>query len=86
MIEICCFEGKMDASDMTGGDGGSYDMCECVWSHQAAMERLMRFLRQSQENCDDTQCYENEGGIAGKSTPRGGPSPEGCIVHLRHQT
>ncbi|KAG7169614.1 small integral membrane protein 14-like [Homarus americanus] len=37
-------------------DGG-FDPCECIWSHEMAMRRLLSLLRQSQSYCTDTECY-----------------------------
>ncbi|KAG0710661.1 Small integral membrane protein 14 [Chionoecetes opilio] len=36
-------------------DGG-FDPCECVWSHEMAMRRLLSLLRQSQSYCTDNEC------------------------------
>ncbi|XP_071520331.1 small integral membrane protein 14-like [Panulirus ornatus] len=36
-------------------DGG-FDPCECIWSHEMAMRRLLSLLRQSQDYCTDTEC------------------------------
>lgn len=37
-------------------DGG-FDPCECVWSHEMAMRRLLSLLRQSQSYCTDNECF-----------------------------
>lgn len=34
------------------------DICECIWSHELAMRRLLSLLRQSQSHCTDTECIE----------------------------
>ena len=40
-------------------DGG-FDPCECIYTHEMAMRRLLSLLRQSQSYCTDTECF-NEG-------------------------
>lgn len=32
--------------------------CECVFSHELAMRRLLSFLRQSQSECNDSECFD----------------------------
>ncbi|XP_065558295.1 small integral membrane protein 14-like [Artemia franciscana] len=44
--------------DPSGGPGG-YDPCECVWSHEMAMRRLINMLRDSQSACTDTECFDS---------------------------
>ncbi|XP_045618765.1 small integral membrane protein 14 [Procambarus clarkii] len=34
-----------------------FDPCECIWSHEMAMRRLLSLLRQSQSYCTDTECF-----------------------------
>ncbi|KAB7498533.1 Small integral membrane protein 14, partial [Armadillidium nasatum] len=34
-----------------------FDPCECVWSHEMAMRRLLSILRQSQSHCTDNECF-----------------------------
>jgi hypothetical protein len=57
-----------------GGLGGGMDPCECVWSHEMAMQRLMNLLRNSQSFCTDNECIQdgpgalNPGAAAGYST------------------
>ncbi|KAK6195997.1 hypothetical protein SNE40_001308 [Patella caerulea] len=36
-----------------------FDPCECIWNHETAMQRLMNLLRNSQDTCTDTQCYDS---------------------------
>lgn len=38
-------------------DGG-FDPCECVWSHEFAMRRLLSLLRQGQSYCTDNECFD----------------------------
>ncbi|CAD5126010.1 DgyrCDS14187 [Dimorphilus gyrociliatus] len=45
-------------------DGG-FDPCECVWSHEGAMQRLLNMLRNSQNQCSDTECFQNPPGPTG---------------------
>ncbi|KAK1133899.1 hypothetical protein K0M31_011685 [Melipona bicolor] len=33
------------------------DLCECLWSHEFAMQRLLSILRQSQSYCTDNECF-----------------------------
>jgi len=35
-----------------------FDACECVWSHEFAMRRLLSMLRQGQSYCTDTECVD----------------------------
>ena len=37
-------------------DGNNFDPCECIWSHEMAMRRLLSLLRQSQAYCTDNEC------------------------------
>ncbi|VDP32585.1 unnamed protein product [Soboliphyme baturini] len=37
-------------------DSGSFDMCQCICSREAAIRRLLILLRQSQNYCTDTEC------------------------------
>lgn len=34
------------------------DPCECIWSHEMAMRRLVSLLRQSQSYCTDNECLQ----------------------------
>ncbi|ROT78272.1 small integral membrane protein 14 isoform X2 [Penaeus vannamei] len=34
-----------------------FDPCECIWSHEMAMRRLLSLLRQSQTYCTDNECF-----------------------------
>lgn len=43
---------------MDGGDGNSFDPCECICSHEGAMRRLISLLRSSQSYCTDNQCLQ----------------------------
>uniref|UniRef100_A0A182TTN0 Small integral membrane protein 14 n=1 Tax=Anopheles melas TaxID=34690 RepID=A0A182TTN0_9DIPT len=35
-----------------------FDACECFWSHELAMRRLMSLLRQGQSYCNDNECTD----------------------------
>ncbi|XP_076233002.1 small integral membrane protein 14 [Calliopsis andreniformis] len=35
----------------------AFDLCECIWSHQFAVQRLLNILRESQSYCSDTECF-----------------------------
>ncbi|KAH8041241.1 hypothetical protein HPB51_014389 [Rhipicephalus microplus] len=35
-----------------------FDPCECIFSHDAAMQRLISLLRSSQSACTDSQCLQ----------------------------
>lgn len=39
------------------GDAG-FDPCECIFTHESAMRRLISLLRSSQSYCSDTECYQ----------------------------
>ncbi|KAM7344437.1 small integral membrane protein 14 isoform 1-T4 [Cochliomyia hominivorax] len=41
--------------------GDEFDGCECVWSHELAMQRLLNFIRQNQNECTDTHCIDVTG-------------------------
>ncbi|CAL4085956.1 unnamed protein product, partial [Meganyctiphanes norvegica] len=53
-------------------DGG-FDPCECVWSHEFAMRRLLSLLRQGQSYCTDNECF-NE--LPGPQTQQSGGSDD----------
>ncbi|KAJ6641426.1 Small integral membrane protein 14, partial [Pseudolycoriella hygida] len=36
----------------------NFDACECIWSHELAMRRLLSMLRQGQSHCTDTECVD----------------------------
>ncbi|ESN99742.1 hypothetical protein HELRODRAFT_185806 [Helobdella robusta] len=38
---------------------GNFDPCECVWSHDAAMRRLLNLLRNSQSYCTENECIQD---------------------------
>uniref|UniRef100_A0A1A9X4X9 Small integral membrane protein 14 n=1 Tax=Glossina brevipalpis TaxID=37001 RepID=A0A1A9X4X9_9MUSC len=38
--------------------GDEFDGCECVWSHEYAMQRLLAFIRQNQNDCTDHYCLD----------------------------
>lgn len=52
---------------MAEGEGG-YDPCECIYSHEAAMDRLLNLLRNTQTTCTDTECFTD-----------GQPGPQGAL-------
>ncbi|PBC26150.1 small integral membrane protein 14 [Apis cerana] len=35
-----------------------FDLCECIWNHEFAMQRLLSILRQSQNYCTDNECFD----------------------------
>lgn len=35
-----------------------FDGCECIWSHEMAMRRLLSILRNSQSYCTDNECID----------------------------
>lgn len=39
------------------------DICECIWSHELAMRRLLSLLRQSQSHCTETECIDEFTGL-----------------------
>nr|XP_032289795.1 LOW QUALITY PROTEIN: small integral membrane protein 14-like [Drosophila virilis] len=41
-----------------------FDGCECIWSHELAMQRLLNFIRQNQNACTDTECIDVSGRVA----------------------
>jgi len=34
-----------------------FDPCECVFSPQMIMRRILSILRQTQQNCNDVECF-----------------------------
>lgn len=51
------------------GDEG-IDPCECIWSHEMAMRRLIAWLRQSQAYCTDNECQDDN--LLPDSNPQSG--------------
>lgn len=39
-----------------------FDPCECIYTHEFAMRRLLSLLRQSQSYCTDTECFNETPG------------------------
>lgn len=35
-----------------------FDGCECIWSHEMAMRRLLSILRNGQSYCTDNECID----------------------------
>jgi len=52
-----------------GGDGDGFDPCECMFSHEMAMRRLLNLLRQSQSYCTDNECSQD--GLPGPNSAGG---------------
>jgi len=52
--------------------GDEFDGCECVWSHEFAMQRLLAFIRQSQNHCTDTECIDVSGRLRDATPATGG--------------
>ena len=48
-------------------DESGFDPCECVWGHEMAMRRLISLLRQSQNHCTDTECFQTVDGMRNQS-------------------
>ncbi|XP_064461037.1 small integral membrane protein 14-like [Ornithodoros turicata] len=38
-------------------DEGGFDLCECIFSHEQAMQRLISLLRSTQSACTDSECF-----------------------------
>ncbi|EDX08567.1 GD11869 [Drosophila simulans] len=38
-----------------------FDGCECVWSQEYVMQRLINFIRQNQDACGDNECLDVTG-------------------------
>jgi len=53
-------------------DGSDFDPCECIFSHEMAMRRLLNLLRQSQSYCTDNECSQD-----GTDALTGGPNGGG---------
>ncbi|XP_059225098.1 small integral membrane protein 14 [Stomoxys calcitrans] len=52
--------------------GDEFDGCECVWSHELAMQRLLNFIRQNQNECTDTNCIDVSGRLQQTTPSTGG--------------
>jgi len=37
---------------------GDWDLCECIFNHNSAMNRLMEILRDAQDACTDGECTD----------------------------
>lgn len=48
-----------------------FDPCECIFSQEQAMQRLINLLRNSQSQCTDSECFQELPGPQG-SPPIGG--------------
>ncbi|CAD7015462.1 unnamed protein product [Ceratitis capitata] len=48
-----------------------FDGCECVWSPEYAMQRLLAMIRQNQNHCTDTECIDISGRVR-EANPTGG--------------
>jgi len=58
--------------DGDGGDGGSFDGCECIWSHELAARRLINMIRQTQDYCTENECLtDGQGGGSGGGSDMG---------------
>eukprot|EP00118_Oscarella_pearsei_P003057 m.12735 g.12735 ORF g.12735 m.12735 type:complete len:105 (+) comp24259_c0_seq2:68-382(+) len=53
-------------------EGGGWDPCECICSHEGAMRRLLSLLRQAQSSCTDNQCFGTVPNPAGSDGGDGG--------------
>ena len=49
------------------GEAPPFDPCECIFSPQAAMRRLISLLRNSQSFCTDEQCFGSPPGPSNTS-------------------
>lgn len=47
------------------------DPCECIFSHEAAMRRLLSLLRDSQGYCTDSECLREGPGVDGNGLLQG---------------
>ncbi|XP_071446435.1 small integral membrane protein 14 [Hetaerina americana] len=54
-----------------------FDPCECTWSHEMAMRRLLSILRQTQTYCTDTECFDEM-----PIVPRGQTLSDGSGSHF----
>jgi len=56
---------------MDGGGGAPYDPCECIFSHEGAMRRLISLLRGSQSYCNEEQCFTDAPNIQASNNDGG---------------
>jgi hypothetical protein len=49
---------------MDPGDSGDFDGCECFFSHEFAMRRLLSLLRNSQTYCTDNECVDLQSNVS----------------------
>ncbi|XP_053965208.1 small integral membrane protein 14 [Anastrepha ludens] len=58
--------------------GDEFDGCECVWSHEFAMQRLLAMIRQSQNHCTDVECIDVSGRV--RETTTGSGNEESTLI------
>ncbi|XP_016947343.1 small integral membrane protein 14 [Drosophila biarmipes] len=59
-----------------------FDGCECVWSQEYAMQRLINFIRQNQNACTDTECFDVSGRTARQAPVAGRGDDSGFTVAM----
>lgn len=47
------------ATKVSASMDDGFDPCECIFSHDAAMQRLISLLRSSQSACTDSECLQD---------------------------
>ncbi|KAI5718967.1 hypothetical protein M8J76_002943 [Diaphorina citri] len=62
---------KVNNLSTMGDDMNEMNPCECLFSHEMAMRRLLSFLRQSQTACTDTDCIDALPGLTNPTAPAG---------------
>ncbi|KAH8284899.1 hypothetical protein KR054_002550 [Drosophila jambulina] len=59
-----------------------FDGCECVWSQEYAMQRLINFIRQNQNACTDTECFDVTGRTQQQAQSVGGGEGNGFAIAM----
>ncbi|EDV57020.1 small integral membrane protein 14 [Drosophila erecta] len=59
-----------------------FDGCECVWSQENAMQRLINFIRQNQNACTDTECLDVAGRTSQQAQVAGRSDDSGFSVAM----
>jgi len=60
--------------------GDEMDGCECIWSHEFAMQRLLALIRQSQNHCTDTDCVDVVSRLEQRAPINGGNESQNFVM------
>ncbi|XP_017125145.1 small integral membrane protein 14 isoform X1 [Drosophila elegans] len=81
---MCNYYSHSSCSNQTQSETMSddFDGCECVWSQEYAMQRLINFIRQNQNACTDTECFDVSGRTAQQAQAAGRDDGSGFSVAM----